>query len=141
MPSLNPEISSLKVSSTLNKNTKEFGKKYLTDNNPDTCWQSDKSENDTQSIQINFEEENPVKIKEFKINFQGGFAAKKIKIICQDSNSENSERIFNPVDSNKMQVFYFDELEGLSFKVILSECTDFYGRVIIYHLELVGESL
>lgn len=40
-------ISSVKVSSVLNKNNKEFGKKFLLDGNCETCWQSDKSNDNT----------------------------------------------------------------------------------------------
>ena len=32
---------SLSVSSTLDKNTKDFGKKYILDGKAETCWNSD----------------------------------------------------------------------------------------------------
>ena len=35
------EFASFSVSSTLNKNTKEYGKKHLFDNKDETCWNSD----------------------------------------------------------------------------------------------------
>ena len=47
-----------KVSSVLNRNVKEFGKKHLFDGNEDTCWNSEQGS--PQWIHIVFEEEKTV---------------------------------------------------------------------------------
>jgi hypothetical protein len=59
--------SKIKVSSVLNKDTKQFGKQFLTDNNLETCWNSDQGKN--QFIQIEFE--SPQTPKQIKLMFQG----------------------------------------------------------------------
>ena len=38
---LSAEDYSISVSSTLDKNTKDFGKKYILDGKQETCWNSD----------------------------------------------------------------------------------------------------
>lgn len=42
---VNNLISSTIVSSVLNRDVKQFGKKFLFDNNDDTCWNSDQVSN------------------------------------------------------------------------------------------------
>lgn len=41
MGDCNDLISVIAVSSVLNSDSKEYGKKFLTDGNDDTCWNSD----------------------------------------------------------------------------------------------------
>ena len=41
MDDCNDMIASLAVSTVLSGDTKQYGKKYLIDNNDDTCWSSD----------------------------------------------------------------------------------------------------
>uniref|UniRef100_T1IWQ7 F5/8 type C domain-containing protein n=1 Tax=Strigamia maritima TaxID=126957 RepID=T1IWQ7_STRMM len=62
----------LAVSSVLNKDVKQFGKKYIFDNRDDTCWNSDQGS--PQWILIEFP--SAVEIREIHIQFQGGFSGK-----------------------------------------------------------------
>merc|ERR1711976_301190 len=71
------EISKIKVSSVLNKNTKEYGKQFLIDGDCESCWQSDKSLNGTQTIILTFSE--PTQITSLNLQFQGGFAASQVQ--------------------------------------------------------------
>ena len=144
MTSLFDQISSIKASTTLNKNTKEYGKKFLVDNNPDTCWQSDKATNNNQTIIYQFDDidHDSIIINKFKISFQGGFVAKKVT--CSVSNQKT---VIHPTDTNQAQEFLLsgDEVlkveEGDKLKILMEDFSDFYGRVIVYHLEPIGECL
>ena len=49
-----PEIFQIAVSSVLNKNAKEFGKKHLTDGKAETCWNSDQGT--PQFVKVNFKD-------------------------------------------------------------------------------------
>lgn len=60
---------SCKVSSTLNRNIREYGLKYMFNDDPDTCWNSDQGL--PQTITLKFKEPRAVKCIQFI--FQGGF--------------------------------------------------------------------
>ncbi|TNM87422.1 hypothetical protein fugu_005643 [Takifugu bimaculatus] len=59
------------VSSVLNRDVKQYGKKYLFDCNEETCWNSDQGER--QWVILEFPQS--VKVSELRIQFQGGFSA------------------------------------------------------------------
>ncbi len=127
---------SVKVSSVLNKNVKEYGKKFLTDGREDTCWNSDQGT--PQYIVINFD--NPVNIREVRIMFQGGFAGKQCHFeLKEHSDSESKTVDFHPEDINKLQSFPLvsDDQQCSSLKIVFNESTDFFGRVTIYQLQLM----
>jgi len=117
-------ISSVKVSSVLNKNNKEFGKKFLLDGDCETCWQSDKSNDKTQVISLKFEEKK--QISKIRFQFQGGFAATKVQF--------NQDLTIHPKDSNQVQSFQIDYLVESDLKLVLTS-SDFYGRIIVYLLD------
>ena len=58
-----------------------YGKQFLVDGDCETCWQSDKSLNGTQTINLLFEE--PTQISEIKLQFQGGFAANEVTFVLK----------------------------------------------------------
>ena len=51
---LNGDILSCSVSSVLNRDVKQYGKKFLFDKEDDTCWNSDQVNNDALSFPIFF---------------------------------------------------------------------------------------
>ena len=141
---------SCRVSSTLNRDTKQFGKKYLFDGNNETCWNSDQVNNRTLSYNvlyfyigvlqgspqwISFEFEHPVPLSALSLQFQGGFCGKDCEVEI-----EGNQKIldFYPEDANKLQTFHFREkLEAVrKVRIIFNSSTDFYGRVTLYLLEL-----
>ncbi|XP_037830214.1 nuclear receptor 2C2-associated protein isoform X2 [Kryptolebias marmoratus] len=61
-----------RVSSVLHRDVKQYGKKYMFDNNEETCWNSDQGE--CQWVSLDFPKS--VRVSEIKILFQGGFSAK-----------------------------------------------------------------
>ena len=67
----------IKVSSTLNRDVKNYGKKHLIDGSNETCWNSDNGKDQWISIQMDAQKH----LKSFTITFQGGFAASKIEFL------------------------------------------------------------
>ena len=137
-----------RVSSTLNRDTKQFGKKYLFDGQNETCWNSDQVNNNRvicskfnslwfkgspQWVSLEFEQQ--VSVSAFSLQFQGGFVGKECEV-----ETEGSNRIleFFPEDSNKFQTFHLkervDRLKKIRFA--FNSSSDFYGRITIYKLEL-----
>ena len=58
------------VSSTLQRNTKEYGKKFCFDGCPDTCWNSDQG--DSQHVAVRFGEAVQVKRVRIQVTFPVG---------------------------------------------------------------------
>jgi len=121
-----------KVSTVLNKNVKEFGKKFLFDNREDTCWNSDQGT--PQFISLTFD--SVIKtISEIQIQFQGGFVGKSCQLIV--NNDQNTPVSFYPEDSNKLQTFHVDFQNVQTLKIVFNDSTDFFGRITIYQLKLL----
>jgi hypothetical protein len=121
-----------KVSSVLNKNVKEFGKKYLFDGREDTCWNSDQGS--PQFVNINFDEEVQT-ISQLQIMFQGGFVGTDCHLILDTD--QNTKIDFFPDDSNKLQTFPLLDIKCKSIKIVFGGSTDFFGRITIYQLNLL----
>lgn len=127
-----------RVSSVLNRNTKEFGKKYLFDGKEDTCWNSDQGS--PQWIQVTFQDSVQT-ITELQLMFQGGFAGKNCTIeVCKKDKEEFIKcQDFYPEDSNKLQKFQLPEpVSGQSFKIVFTNSTDFFGRITVYQMNLIS---
>ncbi len=124
-----------RVSSVLNRNVKEYGKKFLFDGREDTCWNSDQGS--PQWVLITFEEE--ASVSKLRMLFQGGFAGKNCHLeVSKDGASFEKCFEFYPEDSNKLQTFELERtVTGKAFKVVFSDSSDFFGRVTIYQLELL----
>uniref|UniRef100_A0A1A9X4I2 F5/8 type C domain-containing protein n=1 Tax=Glossina brevipalpis TaxID=37001 RepID=A0A1A9X4I2_9MUSC len=123
------------VSTVLNKDIKQYGKQFLYDHLEDTCWTS--SEGLPQWINIEFDDSQTV--SGFSFQFQGGFAAKEAKIELHFSNESSPyEEPFYAEDINAVQRFKlkYSQVNVKRIKFIISSSTDFFGRVIVYKLEL-----
>jgi hypothetical protein len=116
----------IKVSSTLNRDAKSYGKKFLTDGSLETCWNSDKGTQQWISVEL----PEAHHINAICIMFQGGFAASKIEFVTSEGTTSFSGR-----DINLLQRFPLD-VTTCAFKVVFSECTDFYGRITIYSFDI-----
>jgi len=119
-----------RVSSTLNRDTKQFGKKYLFDGCEETCWNSDQGS--PQWVSLEFEEGTQMSC--FSLQFQGGFAGKECFV-----ETEGTAKIldFYPEDGNKVQWFYFkDVVRVKKVRFAFNSSTDFYGRITIYKLDV-----
>ncbi|XP_017556857.1 nuclear receptor 2C2-associated protein [Pygocentrus nattereri] len=126
-----------RVSSVLNRDVKQFGKKFMFDSNEETCWNSDQG--DQQWVLLEF----PVlvKVSELRLQFQGGFSGKSCKLEgC--SKEANLEHIvdFYPEDNNSLQSFPIQDAPLMQkLKIVFESSTDFFGRIIVYSLDVLGE--
>ena len=150
-----------RVSSTLSGNAKEFGKQNMFDGSEVSCWNSDQG--CPQYVMVKFSQ--TVSVYQFKVMFQGGFAAKVISFsesfyiffphLCKlyrektiefqakNGNETKIDVTFHPNDNNSTQSF---DIEGETrekqvniVKLNFPQSTDFYGRVVIYKLEFFGK--
>jgi hypothetical protein len=124
-----------RVSSVLNRNVTEFGKKHLFDGKEDTCWNSEQGS--PQWIAVTFE---PVKtVCQIELVFQGGFVGKNCRLEAALSEGEELTKCldFYPDDVSRAQTFNLDRpVTAKFFKIVFSDSTDFFGRVTVYKLRL-----
>ncbi|KAL9987163.1 hypothetical protein ACROYT_G001421 [Oculina patagonica] len=136
MSSLVKENTRVRVSSVLNRDNIQFGKKYMFDRNEDTCWNSDQGL--PQFVILEFPEETCV--KEIQIQFQGGFVGKEC---CLEggpsSNSLTPFFEFYPDDLNTLQIFPITSSRRLKvLKLVFKSSTDLFGRITVYKLDVLG---
>jgi len=114
----------------LNRDTKQFGKKFLFDGRPETCWNSDQGS--PQWVALEFEQITPVSA--ICLQFQGGFVGKECFI---ETEGTNKILDFFPEDSNKMQNFYLKEITSVKkIRIAFNSSSDFYGRITLYKLDI-----
>ncbi|XP_072803415.1 nuclear receptor 2C2-associated protein isoform X2 [Vicugna pacos] len=79
-------------------------------------------------------------VSQLQIQFQGGFSCHQGRL----EGSQGSEAFgkivdFYPEDNNSLQTFPVPAAEVDRLKVTFENTTDFFGRVVIYHLRVLGE--
>ncbi|XP_049983622.1 nuclear receptor 2C2-associated protein isoform X1 [Alexandromys fortis] len=148
-----------RVSSVLNRNSRQFGKKYLFDEDEETCWNSDQGP----SQWVTLEFPHRVHITQLQVQFQGGFSSRHS---CLEGTGRSQEvgvkgfpgfsasfctagsqggdtlrKIvdFYPEDTNALQTFSIPTVEVDRLKLTFEDTTDFFGRVVVYHLRVLGE--
>lgn len=148
-----------RVSSTLDKSV---GKKYLTDGSPETCWTSQQvqyysslgihrslthrySQGTPQYVQLTFAA--TVIPRRIELTFQGGFVGTRTLVEVLPSGEQKWRtltRIY-PEDVNRKQVFDCAAAETdlmdakvESVKLVFEESSDFFGRITVYDLQVLG---
>ncbi|KAF9208352.1 Nuclear receptor 2C2-associated protein [Haplosporangium sp. Z 27] len=123
-----------RVSSVLNRETTLYGKQFLTDDSEETCWNSEAGT--PQFIVIDFGRK--VHVETVQLMFQGGFVGKTCQLLAWTDNSEFTEMIkFYPEDINPLQIK--DQSQATSrIKIIFESSTDFFGRITVYKLDILG---
>ncbi|NWV28132.1 NR2CA protein, partial [Origma solitaria] len=130
-----------RVSSVLNRDVKHFGKQHLFDGSEETCWNSDQGT--SQWVTLDFP--RPVKVSELHIQFQGGFSSR----LCTLEGCRTGEELVKiaelyPQDSHAMQISFPRMVEQTvldKLKITFGSGTDFFGRIVVYHLAVLGERL
>ncbi|NXL40135.1 NR2CA protein, partial [Glaucidium brasilianum] len=131
-----------RVSSVLNRDVKQFGKKHMFDASEETCWNSDQGT--CQWVTLDFP--RTVKVSQLHIQFQGGFSSR----LCTLEGCRTGEELMKisslyPEDINAMQIsfaiFQVEETELDKLKITFENSTDFFGRIVVYHLGVLGERL
>ncbi|KAH7058476.1 galactose-binding domain-like protein [Linnemannia elongata] len=129
----------IKVSSVLNRETTLYGKQFLTDNSEETCWNSEAGT--PQFIVIDFGRK--VNIETFQLMFQGGFVGKTCQVLAWTDASEFVDMMrFYPEDINPLQSFPVAESERQTtsrIKIVFESSTDFFGRITVYKLDILGQ--
>ncbi|XP_078412213.1 nuclear receptor 2C2-associated protein [Cetorhinus maximus] len=106
------EETGCRVSSVLNRDVKQFGKKFLFDRNEETCWNSDQGA--CQWVMLEFPQ--TVKVTELQLQFQGGFTGRTCRL--EGGRKEaNLVKIadFYPEDTNRLQISFRD------FEAVISD--------------------
>uniref|UniRef100_A0A3Q2YE74 Nuclear receptor 2C2-associated protein n=1 Tax=Hippocampus comes TaxID=109280 RepID=A0A3Q2YE74_HIPCM len=128
-----------RVSSVLNRDVKQFGKKFMFDSNEETCWNSDQG--DCQWLILDFPQS--VNVSELKVQFQGGFSAKTCRLEGTSNRDGDFTLIshFYPEDNNSLQISFiiFEAAAVDRVKITFENSTDFFGRIIVYTLDILGE--
>ncbi|NXJ81316.1 NR2CA protein, partial [Trogon melanurus] len=135
-----------RVSSVLNRDVKQFGKKHMFDASEETCWNSDQGA--CQWVTLDFP--RSVKVSQLHIQFQGGFSSR----LCTLEGCRAGEELVKishlyPEDINAMQIsfaalgsgFQVEETVLDKLKITFENSTDFFGRIVVYHLGVLGERL
>jgi len=141
-----------RASSVLNNNSKLYGANNALDNkNESTCWNSEGQGDGSieHSFIVNFHRR--VKISSIALQFQGGFAAEKCQFYTTKIPSEGKvnwkeveDAYIEPENVNDLQMFELEECESAddltcdAIKLNFGDSTDFYGRVILYKIEVNG---
>ncbi|KAI7899478.1 galactose-binding domain-like protein [Cokeromyces recurvatus] len=139
MSSLINENTRIKVSSVLNRDSTNFGKQNLVDGQVETCWNSEQGL--PQHILLDFS--SPASVQAIVFQFQGGFVGKKCVVVGSIVESPNDYNVpvdtLYPEDVNSIQTFSFEPTQPLKrIKIIFEESTDFYGRITLYKLDILG---
>lgn len=135
--SLDPRL--LRVSSTLTKDVKNFGKANMIDGKDETCWNSD-----TGTPQwiiygpIALNNGELTILESISLMFQGGFAGARCELQTKQSEHEEwaSLMFFTPKDSSALQTFAIKEPKARWLKCIFHTSSDPYGRIVVYQLTL-----
>ncbi|KAM4888176.1 nuclear receptor 2C2-associated protein [Thomomys bottae] len=127
-----------RVSSVLNRNTRQFGKKHLFDQEEETCWNSDQGP--SQWVSLEFPQ--CIRVSQLQIQFQGGFSSRRGLLEgSQGGDTLNKILDFYPEDNNSLQAFPVPTAQVDRLKVTFEDTTDLFGRVVIYHLRVLGEKV
>ncbi|NXY24596.1 NR2CA protein, partial [Atrichornis clamosus] len=128
-----------RVSSVLNRDVKQFGKKHMFDGSEETCWNSDQGT--SQWVTLDFP--RPVKVSQLHIQFQGGFSSR----LCTLEGCRTGEELVKIselacfIPSRALQRFQVAETVLDKLRITFGSSTDFFGRVVVYHLGVLGERL
>ncbi len=145
-----------RASSVLNKNKMYAANNALDITNESTCWNSDGQAdgNAEHSFIVTFHRN--VSVSSISLQFQGGFVAEECDFYISTTKTvdnkiewkEIGDAYIEPEDVNTIQKFDLEECEECNdgvldcdaIKLVFKASTDFYGRVILYKLEVHGEN-
>ena len=142
-------VAIFRASSTWQLNTKKFGPLNALDNKTEDAWKSAASENNNplQYYEVHFKRD--VKVHEIKVQFQGGFVGMDCIVFQKSSDNDDWEEFeelyMETIESNEVQCFGVEfspdqsDVEPCrSIRIEFGKSSDFYGRIVIYSLEIWG---
>lgn len=146
-----------RASSTWKHDTRKFGPQNALDSQSDAAWKSAPSEDDPLAyFELYFH--RPVIVNEMRLQYQGGFAGmdcivyKKKRCTAGEQNNDDDEEweefdelFVDPIDSNEIQTFPIErdanetnDESCTALRIEFGKSTDFYGRIVVYSLEVWG---
>jgi hypothetical protein len=140
-----------RASSILQKNVKLYGPMNALDyEHETTCWNSEGNSQGKTSSWMRVDFARRVRPTKIGVQFQAGFVAEEVTVqVLKETEKEEWITLcdFEVEDDHEMQ--FLDLLEDgkernipengtMSIRLVLDECTDFYGRVTIYQLKVFG---
>jgi len=127
-----------RVSSVLNRDRQQFGSQNMFDGSDVSCWNS--GQGSPQQILLSFN--RAVNIRQVEIMFQGGFVGQDIEVLIQSNLKKEGEMAkkeeLDPEESNALQKFDVHADDVVNLQLTFNRSTDFYGRIVIYHLQVLG---
>lgn len=109
--------------------------------NQTSCWNSDGSPIKQNSHFI-VDLGRLVVPTEVRIQFQAGFIGEELQVFWHDGSAWQSLVELEVYDDHDVQAFSLLDKETIiqttALKLVFSECTDFYGRVTVYQLQVWG---
>ena len=132
-----------RASSVLNKNSKMYGPMNALDiDNSTTCWSSSGSPDGKQRSNFIIDFGRTVLPVEIRIQCQAGFIGEKLIVFWQDGDSWSILADKEVEDDHNLQSFSLKDghqyVRTNSLKLAFDECTDFFGRVTLYQLQIWG---
>lgn len=129
----------VRVSSVLDRNKTFYGAEHMLTSDVTTCWNS--AQGSPQQLLLQFQRR--VDISTVAIMFQGGFVGQDVVVHAKSSMTDRWEQIgrdgdIEPEDANDLQVFPCQASAVNALRISFNRSTDFYGRVIIYRLDVIG---
>lgn len=131
--------SSVRVSSTLNDNRREFGPAHVLDGSLESCWSSDQGEAQWLAVDLG----RAATVQRVTLTFQGGFASTLIRVDVGDGSKwrdvvwrEAGELVSR--DSNDPQSFELSSAMGRWVRLTFTRPSDFFGRITLYCLQMFG---
>ncbi|GMF10073.1 unnamed protein product [Phytophthora lilii] len=106
-----------------------------------SCWNS--AQGSPQQVQVMFH--RVVDVAKLAIMFQGGFVGQDVQMhVKRAASTEQWEEVdvdVDPEDSNDLQEFQCPLKQVEAIALTFQRSTDFYGRVVIYRLEVRGDEV
>lgn len=127
-----------RASSVLDRNRKLYGADNMLSSDLSACWNS--AQGNPQQVQLLFH--RVVDVTKLGIMFQGGFVGQDVQVHVKRATGsgqwESIDADVHPEDCNDLQEFpcAVEQVEALA--ITFQRSTDFYGRVVIYQLDVQG---
>ena len=141
-----------RASSVQHRNMKEYGpNNALQTDDGSSCWYSDGLSEKASSQQwyaIHFQ--RSVIPCTLKLQFQAGFSAETCRVEVRSNSGEKWESLIGeelePEDVHDLQIFPLQSTNNISagidaIRLVFDEYTDFYGRVMLYKVEVWGKEV
>ncbi len=157
-----------RASSIWQHDTRKFGPQHALDSQSMDAWNSAPSNESNPLAYYEIHFQRPVSVREVRVQFQGGFVGmdctmykKKLRDNPENNKNgneedddddeweESGELFLDTIESNDVQIFPADvdaishgEIDPCTaLRIEFGKSTDFYGRIVIYSLEIWGLEL